>query len=209
MSLLRLLTTGKSLVGVQSTEVRYRLTRQRLLPNFGPGKNPFLSRRDAAPVQAEVALQTSNTGNSAPAANGSMPEMARFPVPVFGRNPQGGPVFAGPGNGGSAKGLWRRFAGFLAGWGKKAETLVERPKASEAKPCLPRLTKTPVQGELSLDTIKVVRNDLTDADLEVVASCRPAPAASREPVQLMEARGERIDASLNPSTTSLLGSGKA
>ena len=31
-----------------------------------------------------------------------------------------------------------------------------------------RPTRLPVQGELSLDQIKVVRNDLSDADLEVI-----------------------------------------
>jgi hypothetical protein len=40
----------------------------------------------------------------------------------------------------------------------------------------------PVQGELSLDTLKVVRNDLSDADLEIIRAAEPvaptsAPAA--------------------------------
>ena len=43
MSLLRLLTTGKSLVGVRDTESRYRVTSQRLLPQFGSARNPFSS----------------------------------------------------------------------------------------------------------------------------------------------------------------------
>ena len=43
MSLLRLLTTGKSLVGVKDTESRYRVTSERLLPQFGSAKNPFSS----------------------------------------------------------------------------------------------------------------------------------------------------------------------
>jgi hypothetical protein len=37
--------------------------------------------------------------------------------------------------------------------------------------------KTPVQVELSLDCVKVIRNDLSDADLEVVRA--KAPAARR------------------------------
>ena len=35
-------------------------------------------------------------------------------------------------------------------------------------PSIPRFGKPPVQGELSLDKVKVVRADLTHADLEVV-----------------------------------------
>ena len=40
--------------------------------------------------------------------------------------------------------------------------------------------KQPVQGELSLDNVRVVRNDLTEADVEVVRAtpiAKPAPAA--------------------------------
>jgi hypothetical protein len=44
MSLLRLLSTGKSLVGLTDNPHRYRLTQQRLLPCFGSKKNPFRSR---------------------------------------------------------------------------------------------------------------------------------------------------------------------
>jgi hypothetical protein len=36
----------------------------------------------------------------------------------------------------------------------------------------------PVQGELSLERVKVVRNDLSDADLEVVRVRASAPAAT-------------------------------
>ena len=50
MSLLRLLTTGKSLVGVRDTESPYRLTNQRLLPQFDPTKNPFSSSRKSEPA---------------------------------------------------------------------------------------------------------------------------------------------------------------
>ena len=37
-----------------------------------------------------------------------------------------------------------------------------------------------VQGELSLDSVKVMRNDLAETDLEVVPA-RPAPKAAPEP----------------------------
>ena len=44
-------------------------------------------------------------------------------------------------------------------------------------PSIPRFGKQPVQGELSLDKVKVVRGDLTHADLEVVRSETPPSAA--------------------------------
>jgi hypothetical protein len=48
MSLLRLLSAGKSLVGIQAAETRYRLTEHRMLPKFGGKKNPF--RRTEGPA---------------------------------------------------------------------------------------------------------------------------------------------------------------
>ena len=44
-------------------------------------------------------------------------------------------------------------------------------------PSIPRFGKQPVQGELSLEKVKVVRGDLTHADLEVVRSKTPPCAA--------------------------------
>lgn len=38
------------------------------------------------------------------------------------------------------------------------------------------MPRTPVQGELSLDRVKPVRNDLNDADLELVAAAKRAEA---------------------------------
>ena len=42
-----------------------------------------------------------------------------------------------------------------------------------------KAVQAPVQGELSLDAVKPVRNDLSDSDLEVIRVSRPAPV---EPV---------------------------
>jgi hypothetical protein len=54
----------------------------------------------------------------------------------------------------------------------------------------------PVQPELSLETVKVVHNDLTDADVEIVPmKSRPVrePAADMQPAKKSwEILGERI-----------------
>jgi hypothetical protein len=55
---------------------------------------------------------------------------------------------------------------------------IELAGFSEPKPArrgIPRFNGVPVQGELSLDNIKVVRNDLSDADLEVVTRKTAVP----------------------------------
>src|SRR5258708_32731579 len=53
MSLLRLLTTGKSLVGLKKPEHRYHLPGETALPKFGGKKNPF--RATVFPDKAETA----------------------------------------------------------------------------------------------------------------------------------------------------------
>jgi hypothetical protein len=53
MSLLRLLTTGKSLVGLKKPENRYHLPGQTALPKFGGKKNPF--RATVFPDKTETA----------------------------------------------------------------------------------------------------------------------------------------------------------
>jgi hypothetical protein len=53
-------------------------------------------------------------------------------------------------------------------------TLKSNPFKSASKPGGPPV----VQGELSLDKVKVVRNDLSDSDLELVAASKGAKAVA-------------------------------
>ena len=147
MSLLRLLTTGRSLVSVRDTESRYRLTTQRLLPQFGPTRNPF-----GSPARQEP----SSVGTSRPPA-----ELGEVSPKGEGR--------------GHARGFWLRLVGLWSACKVKPGALIVRPFEKTATQASPQLPKRPVQGELSLDRIKVVRNDLTDADLEVVPATRMGP----------------------------------
>ena len=175
MSLLRLLTAGRSLVSVRDDETRYRLTSQRLLPQFGSAKNPFTGREAATP---------------APAAD--VPQSAE-PVAVPATTVAPGP----------ARGLWLEAAAWMSGWTGKLTERFSRPKPKPAKPSIPQFSKPPVQAELSLDRIRVVRNDLSDADLEVVPA-RTKAASAAVPVE-----PERNVASpLGRFTTRLFGAGK-
>lgn len=162
MSLLRLLTTGKSLVGVTEAEGRYRLTSQRLLPHFGATKGPFSASGKADPASTGGGAQPlPQASHKAPAEGCSEPSPA-----VSGRSRQN-----------VIQGLRRRIAGHLSGWAISASRILRRPQAQWTAPALPNLPKQSLQGELSLDRIKVVRNDLSDADLEVVQVRRPAASA--------------------------------
>jgi hypothetical protein len=160
MSLGRLLAAGKSLVGVHDNESRYRMGKQGALPKFGSPKNPFAS--PAGPTAGNDAAPRPSPEESAAA---HLKETQKLPAtaPVRGAVklasliPPGRPVRA-----------------IASEWAARLSPM--RFRAGDKlvlKPGPVRLSNAPVQGELSLDKVKVVRNDLTDADLEVVR-VRPA-----------------------------------
>jgi len=181
MSLLRLLTTGKSLVGVKDDESRYRLTSQRLLPQFGPARNPFSSRGNSDPVQTETRSPRDCGGNGAAGERLNVPSSSGEPAAALQRGANNRTVSASASGHGLTDALRLKTAALLGGWRARLIGLLKRPRGETAKPAIPRFTKQPVQGELSLDKIRVVRNDLSDADLEVVPAASPAALASAAP----------------------------
>jgi hypothetical protein len=182
MSPLRLLTTGKSLVGLTESESRYRVTRERFLPQFGPVKNPFCTTNRSDPVQSEAPKgtdwapapsQQAAKAPQLPAGNLSgTPSVAASKLPV---------ILPDPHRPGSKGGLRSRAMAFQIKWAVKLQALFSRPAPNPARAVLARPT-APVQGELSLDRIKVVRNDLSDADLEIVPRQPPAARTGAAPV---------------------------
>jgi hypothetical protein len=173
MSLGKLLTTGKSLVGLHDTNARYQL-RKGALPKFESSKNPFASRPHVEttppgadrelplpkPTPAEVAAANLKKTQPLPALNQPTEMPAQDSKPA---EPVAPPAA-------------------VEGWVKKLNPLVwwGNRNAVQTKPATPRSGKTPVQGELSLDNIKVIRNDLSETDMEIVPmKARPAnvPAA--------------------------------
>lgn len=140
MILLRLLTTGKSLVGLREVKNRYRVM-SRGLPKFSAKQNPFRGQSaapDLAATPADAEAQAS-------------------PQP-----PQ--------------KRSWYRI--LAAKFGReRSEPVLPIPARAPDLPAAP-----PTQGGLSLDSVKVLRNDLSDSDFEVVTRRRknaePKPAAA-------------------------------
>ena len=179
MSLLRLLAAGKCLVGMRDAETRYRVTGQRLLPQFGPGRNPFSDREKAEPAQTGPRLPGDHKPNvvlkevrSTPALSGEREAASRSRLEGQKTPPSSG----SPSLGGM---LRRRTGALLAGWKMKLAGLLANRRCTTTKTAIPRFAKPPVQGELSLEKIKVVRNDLSDADLEVIPAKPPTASAMR------------------------------
>ena len=145
MSLLRLLSAGKSWVGSNDSATRYQMGDPRAMPRFGSAKNPFAKKQAEQPPTAAPERETPIV--TPPAERPKPAPVSREP-----RRPLLGP--------------WIKSC---LGW--------MRRKQPKSQPLIPQLAKRPVQGELSLERVKVVRNDLSDTDLEIVT----AKAGSRSP----------------------------
>jgi hypothetical protein len=164
MSLLQLLTAGNSLVGGKDHAGRYHEKHPRSIPKFGGKKNPFrATARPEGEEKAEVRNPKSEVQGLRSEAG--RPTRLRFATArqeseVLGRKGIGwAGVWAGVAEwmGRVGSGVWKRWPG--------------RKTVQAAKPA-PEFTKSLLQTELSLDKVKVVRNDLSDSDLEVVPAGR-------------------------------------
>jgi len=155
MSLGRLLSSGKSLIGAHGAAHRFRVDKRALLPKFASPKNPFASgaqqeRAEARPTAA-VPTDAKVRATNAPAPPAALRKLS--PVRAL------------------------KWAGELAAKLNPLVLVKRRPAAvlrAAARPDSP----APVQRELSLDTVRVLRNDLTDADAEASTSVKPASKSS-------------------------------
>jgi hypothetical protein len=151
---------------------RYRANKRAALPKFGSLKNPFASgaqqeRAEARPTAA-VPTEAKVRATNAPASPAAL------------RKPSPGPALKWPG-----------------GWGAKWNPLAlwkRRPKPSAPEPAV--AGAVPVQRELSLEAVRVVRNDLTDADAETGAGGKPVanPAGVRGMTARAEVAMDRLSA---------------
>jgi hypothetical protein len=187
MSLGKLLTSGKCLVGLSDNEGRYEMRSKNLLPKFGSAKNPFTNAKpQALAAEVERRLPTESRAlNSAETEAMKLKETKLLPaVTEIKTIPAVTTGVAMKPNIGSWLGKLLRKANPMSWRGdRKSEKTLSQPD------------KTPIQTELSLEKIKVVRNDLTDADLEVVPvkiSVKPKPEPPAQPASLPDKVAELI-----------------
>jgi hypothetical protein len=154
MNLGKLLAAGKSIIGGRG-DVSYHISNRGYLPKFISPKNPF-----APAVETE----------SVPPAEATpvKPEVA-----PDGAKTQKLPVLSKAGPRMPKTGLRKRnwvgkwnLLSLWHGW----------------RPTTPQKLQRPMQAELSLDRVKVVHNDLTDADVEVVPIKSRTAAEPESPV---------------------------
>lgn len=175
MSLMRLLTVGRSIATIKDQPSRYKMTQQNLLPKFGP---PNRSEATAAPLQpTQTPAAKIEKIKQAPASQKEMPttkkKMSAEALNDAGPDEQS--VSASPNVPKAAfpGGRWSRIRN---PFGARKTAEVER---------------VPTQGELSLDMVKPVRNDLNDADLEVVL-CRKRPVDPEKEISAPAERHEPV-----------------
>jgi|SRR6266850_5469395 len=180
MSLARLLSAGKSLVGGMDNTIRYRMGNQGMLPRFGSGRNPFLTdvKREKSmrliqppepgaethkPVLSPSAATTPQREGESRA--GSAP--VTFGVAAAQRGKKRGKESISALDWSSAlRSIWN-------GWLKRAKACLPRRSPRSSRSNITQIAKPLVQPELSLDKVRVVRNDLSDTDLEVVPVAAP------------------------------------
>jgi len=143
MNLGKLLVAGKSVIN-GCAEVSYRANRHVYLPKFGLAQNPFKS-----PDEAEVAKPAEPARPASLAMEAIAAPIKKTVTPVAAKTQKIPP--------------WPRPARATSWASKLIPISIWRGSAPPA-PSAPR----PVQSELSLDSVKVMHNDLSDADVAVV-----------------------------------------
>jgi hypothetical protein len=174
MSFTRLLAAGRSIMGIRKAPSPYRMSQQHLLPKFTAASRLETA---AGPKEASESGEAAAVPDSvAPRAIADAESAA-----VVAKAPAAGPGTAEPVGGeehseagravtGRATKPTKRLTALAAGlanWTKPARKGTAAGKSSRH-----------VQGELSLDRVRVVRNDLRDSDYEVV---RARNVASQRP----------------------------
>jgi hypothetical protein len=144
MSLMKLLGVGKSVIGLKGQASPYRLTDEGLLPKFGLDNNPLCST-----VRPGLSQTPSATGTAEAAAQEAQAAAA----------PTG--ALAEAAGGSKLRRTRRRLTDRL-------QALFVRSERGPVKSAIPRLTRPPIQGELSLERVKVVCNDLSDTGPQIV-----------------------------------------
>ena len=161
MSLMRLLAAGSSLRGIKDRRSPYKMTQQHLLPKFGPKEgDPVPLSADPRPTLRSI---PSSAADRLPVAE-PPGETIGSPTNMNLNRPEVHTSVASPDAGEKPK-MRRAFWPWM-----------RRRNPFQPKQAL-KQGSGPVQGELMLERVKVVRNDLHEADLELVSPIAGAGAA--------------------------------
>ena len=188
MSLMRLLTMSRSFVMGQNQLGRYRMVgRHGGLPQFGPTGHPIHSAAALTPArslsagQSELPKLVLNNGQTPlqPAESTRAAAVKSAKGPLTKPDSLEPKVDHGPAE---RPGLARKAISRLRGWFRP------RPKRRFKSPFIEKALRSPVQVHLALESVQVVRNDLSDSDFEVkaVGVARAAGAFERPALEKLK-----------------------
>lgn len=165
MSFTRLLAAGRSIMGIRKAPSPYRMSQQHLLPKFVAAPRAETaagSKQEASESEDSAAVSEPAEGRAAAVAD-STAAVAKVraagpstPEPVEGRG-QSAADSGAPKRGPKPTKRLTALAAGLANWTRPARKGTATAKSGRH-----------VQGELTLDRVRVVRNDLRDSDYDVV-----------------------------------------
>lgn len=167
MKLGTLLAAGKSLALGRRGESPYRAKKQFYLPKFSSPKNPFTVAGESE-AGTEMPGPAAEGANAAPAKKEDATKTQKLPPLPLAVSRQ-------------ATTVEKPVAPFQKphrslNWMGKLNPFASRPALRAAGG---KHAKIPFQAELSLDAVKVLRNDLSDVDVEVVPlKSRPSSDAA-------------------------------
>lgn len=147
MSLAKLLATGRSLIG-SNEQGRYRANPRIRLPKFVSPKNPFMSapNKECSPARTVSPEQPAQSLSPQAAVDDTRAATTGLPVAN------------------AARVSVRSFIAWIAGAAGRLNPFAWRP--ASATSAIPNFNRPATQPELVLEKIRVVRNDLSDADME-------------------------------------------
>jgi hypothetical protein len=179
MNPFRLLTKGSTIGGLRERPGAYKLLEKSVFPNFSGPKRPAPTTPHAEPAGTRPALfKRLQPKRERPAPV----SLAPVPTPEPALAPTAAPA---PLKDLAAKpGLWTRLAAIPAGWTRQ---WIPWRKA-------PPFQSPTVQTELALDKVRVIRNDLSEDDLEVVMMDKKAGNKTEKPAHSEEVEREKLTA---------------
>jgi len=175
MKLGKLLAAGKSIMNSRE-DVSYRASKQAFLPNFGSAKNPFKTQTAQPAAQEDPKTTEKSVAAMAPQATG----VPRAEAPVSPTAPSAA--------------ICKKTAVWTDKLNPASIFRVVSPKAGPVNgDADQRQTTQGAQTELKLDSVKVLHNDLSDVDVEVVPiKSRPGAPELPPPKKSWEFLGERL-----------------
>ena len=206
MSLVKLLSLSRSFIPGRNGPGRYRMVEQGLLPKFGPN-HEIIPRRTGKTLTAAQAspVPVSDTGIGLKSPRGGTARAIESPTPApietkSGATSPAAEKFQTSGVARAKRAIFE-FDWLFARWAKVTINPFQKRLKDASR------SRAVRQAEMSLDTIKVVRNDLWDADFEVVPARIAAKAGRPDSTSTTVTPAQPAGAGLSRLTTRLFNSG--